>query len=50
MLVEQHLIYDVVSGVVWAFMSWRLAAVLYLRRRRPELSPLQNLRRVLGLS
>lgn len=33
MLVKQHLIYDVVSGVVWALASWHIAAALYQRHQ-----------------
>ena len=48
LLVKQHLVWDVVAGLLWALASWRLASALYRRRVRPELSPLANLRRALG--
>jgi len=48
LLVKQHLLWDVVAGVLWALASWRLASSLYQRRMQPELSPLANLRRALG--
>jgi membrane-associated phospholipid phosphatase len=50
LLVKQHLLWDVVTGVIWALASWRLAQAWYRRRRDPALSPLDNLRRTLGFS
>lgn len=36
LFVKQHIVYDVVSGTVWAFAAWWLAGKLYNRLRRPD--------------
>lgn len=50
LLVKQHLLWDVVTGVIWAVASWAVAGAWYGRRRQKALSPLDNLRRTLGFS
>ncbi|HYJ07919.1 MAG TPA: phosphatase PAP2 family protein [Polyangiaceae bacterium] len=50
LFVKQHLVWDVVAGVIWALASWAVAGAWYGRRRQKELSPLNNLRRTLGFS
>jgi membrane-associated phospholipid phosphatase len=36
LFIKQHILYDVVSGTVWAFAAWGLAGKLYARWRQPE--------------
>jgi membrane-associated phospholipid phosphatase len=36
LFVKQHILYDVLSGVVWAFVAWWLAGKFYERLCRPE--------------
>jgi membrane-associated phospholipid phosphatase len=50
LFVKQHLVWDVVTGVLWALVSWWVAGAWYGRRRQEQLSPLHNLQRALGVS
>lgn len=49
LLVKQHLVVDAISGLVWAIVSWKLAARYYWARVSPAQSPLAGLRAALRM-
>jgi membrane-associated phospholipid phosphatase len=46
LFVKQHIIFDVAAGILWAFLSWRLATYLYPKLTNPNTSPTIALRQM----